>query len=165
MIESIESFISYFGGVRRRTKRYIKAIPAEQVEWAPSENEFSCGDIVRHITSGERMFVGVVVEGRWRYGGHERTAENSSLSELMAQLDATHAEAMDALRTLSDEQLLQKRPMLKGPPAKAWRILMAMIEHEIHHRSQLANHLTLMGVEPPQIYGLGVEDVIALAVG
>jgi uncharacterized damage-inducible protein DinB len=42
---------------------------------------------------------------------------------------------------------------------------MAMIEHEIHHRSQLAVYLSLLGVEPPQIYGLGVEDVIALATG
>ena len=40
-----------------------------------------------------------------------------------------------------------------------------MIEHEIQHRSQLALYLTLMGLDPPQIYGLGVEDAIALATG
>jgi uncharacterized damage-inducible protein DinB len=48
---------------------------------------------------------------------------------------------------------------------KAWRLLMAMVEHEIHHRSQLADYLTIMGVDPPQIYGMGVEEVITLAVG
>jgi uncharacterized damage-inducible protein DinB len=42
---------------------------------------------------------------------------------------------------------------------------MAMVEHEIHHRSQIAMYLSLMGVPPPHIYGLGVEDVIALATG
>ncbi len=52
--------------------------------------------------------------------------------------------------------------MLEGPPVKAWRILLAMAEHEVHHRSQLAVYLALMGVEPPQIYGLKIEDIIEL---
>lgn len=165
MIESVNSFIKYFGGVRQRTHRYIKAIPVDQVEWAPNENEFSCGDLVRHITSAERMFVGVVVEGRWNYAGHEHCAQQDSLDTLITELEATHKEMMQLLSTLNDEELMQKRPALKGRPVKAWRLLMAMVEHEIHHRSQLADYLSMMGVEPPQIYGLGVEDVIALAVG
>jgi len=32
-------------------------------------------------------------------------------------------------------------------------------EHEVHHRSQLASYLTWMGLEAPDIFGLGVEDV------
>ena len=42
---------------------------------------------------------------------------------------------------------------------RAWRLLLAMTEHEVHHRSQLASYLTWMGVEAPDIFGLGVEDV------
>jgi hypothetical protein len=42
---------------------------------------------------------------------------------------------------------------------------MAMCEHEVHHRSQLASYLTLMGVDAPDIFGLGVEDVARLADG
>jgi uncharacterized damage-inducible protein DinB len=48
---------------------------------------------------------------------------------------------------------------------KTWHLLMAMIEHEVHHRSQLAVYLSLMGVQPPQIYGLKLEEVIALLTG
>jgi hypothetical protein len=39
---------------------------------------------------------------------------------------------------------------------------MAMCEHEVHHRSQLASYLTLIGIEAPDIFGLGVEDVTRL---
>jgi uncharacterized damage-inducible protein DinB len=39
---------------------------------------------------------------------------------------------------------------------------MAMTEHEVHHRSQLASYLTWMGVEAPHVFGLGVEDVMRL---
>ena len=70
---------------------------------------------------------------------------------------------MNSLHGLNDVQLDQLRPTLNGPPVRGWRLLMAMVEHEIHHRSQLAVYLALMGVEPPQIYGLGVEEVMVLA--
>ncbi|MGD8402745.1 MAG: hypothetical protein PVJ21_03725 [Anaerolineales bacterium] len=45
-------------------------------------------------------------------------------------------------------------------PLKAWRWLMAMTEYEIHHCSQLAAHLSLMGVQPPSYlwFGRGRSD-------
>ncbi|MCP4356861.1 MAG: DinB family protein, partial [Chloroflexi bacterium] len=74
-----------------------------------------------------------------------------------------HSVAMTTLRTLSDTELYQSRPTLNSRPVKAWRLLMAMVEHEVHHRSQLAVYLALMGVESPQIYGLGIEDIVVLS--
>jgi uncharacterized damage-inducible protein DinB len=164
MIQSVSGFIDYFGGIRRRTLNYIGVLPAEQMDWTPRPGQFTCGDIVRHLAATERMFVGAVVEGRWRYVGHT-AADTPGLDAALAQLEAAHTAAMDALRTVPDAALLERRPSLDGPPVKAWRLLMALVEHEIHHRSQLAVYLMLLGVEPPQIYGLGVEDVIARATG
>jgi len=74
-------------------------------------------------------------------------------------------ETMKKLSALPDDALMEMRPSLNGPELKVWRWLMAMSEHEIHHRSQLAVYLSLMGVQPPHIFGLGVEDIISLTVG
>jgi uncharacterized damage-inducible protein DinB len=164
MLQSIESFVDYFEGIRRRTLNYIRIIPADRLGWSPGEGEFTCGEIVRHLSAAEQMFVGAVVEGRWRYAGHTHAPE-SALDTLIAGLDSGHHAAMGALRALDDTALSEPRPTLNGPTVKAWRLLMAMVEHEIHHRSQLAVYLATIGVPPPQIYGLGVEDVIALATG
>jgi uncharacterized damage-inducible protein DinB len=164
MIQSLESFIAYFEGIRRRTITYIQTIPADRVDWSPAAGELSCAEIVRHLAAGERMFCGVVATGRWHYVGHAG-GQQESLESLLALLASSHAAAIEALRPLDDSVLSEPRPTLNGPPAKAWRLLMAMVEHEIHHRSQLAVYLTSMGVAPPQIYGLSVEDVIALATG
>ena len=109
---------------------------------------------MRHLAAAEQMFVGAVAEGRWRYPGHAHDP-TQPLDTLVAELEASHAAALERLHTLDDGVLAQPRPTLNGPPAKAWRLLMALVEHEIHHRSQLALYLALMGVEPPQIYGLG----------
>jgi uncharacterized damage-inducible protein DinB len=165
MIQSTTDFIKYFESIRRRTLNYIRIIPFDKLDWAPKEGEFTCADIIRHIIEAERMFVRVAMEGRWKYESHEAGSEQS-LDALVAQLEATHIEAMKKLEGFPDQDLnkLCYGPIGEGRPIKAWRWLMAMAEHEIHHRSQLAVYLSLMGVQPPHIFGLGVEDLIALSV-
>ena len=165
MIQSTTDFIKYFDSVRRRTLNYIRIVPADRLGWSPKEGEFTCADIIRHIIMTEVMFVRVATEGRWKYEGHE-SERRQSLDELIAQLETTHAESMEKLKQFPDQDLNEPRygPEGKGHPLKAWRWLMAMTEHEIHHRSQLAVYLSLMNVQPPHIFGLGVEDLIALSV-
>lgn len=164
MIQSVSAFIDYFGSIRRRTLNYARVIPA--LDWQPKAGEYTCGDILRHLAAAETMYVGVVLAGKWLYPGHERQPEDT-LEILLARMDSSHADAMNRLSALPDSELYQPRPSLlpDAPPVKVWRWLMAMTEHEIHHRSQLASYLTLMGVEPPQIYGIGVEELITRAVG
>jgi uncharacterized damage-inducible protein DinB len=163
MVSSVATFIAYFESIRRRTLHFAGALPPERLDWAPRAGEFTCGDLIRHLAAGEAMFVGAVVEGRWLYRGHD--AGPADLESALAALAAGHAAALDRLRTLPDAALTEHRPSLDGPPIRVWRLLMGMVEHEIHHRSQLAMYLMLLGVQPPHIYGLGVEDVIARATG
>ena len=161
MIESTASFIKYFESIRRRTVQYIRAVPEDRLDWAPKAGEFTCGDLIRHLGASELMFAGGAAREKWRYPGHDRGPEKS-LAELLENLEASHAQTIDLIGRIGDAELVQPRPSIQGTPVKTWRLLMAMVEHEVHHRSQLAVYLSLMGVEPPQIYGLGVEDVIAL---
>ena len=166
MIASVREFTDYFDSVRRRTVGFFRMIPADMIEWAPKDGEYTCGDIVRHVATSESMFTGVVTDGVWRYDGHAR-AMGASLEQALALLDARHAAASQALARTADAALAESRPSLEpgGRPIRGWRVLMAMCEHEVHHRSQLASYLTLMGVDAPDIFGLGVEDVTRLTSG
>lgn len=163
MIRKVEQFISYFGSIRRRTLNYARVVPSDQIDWAPEEGEFTCADILRHIAAAEQMFVGVVTQGHWHYGGHDDS--HQSIESLLQLLEDTHRQTMLALQAVPDSELDQPRPAFEGDAQiKVWRWLMAMAEHEIHHRSQLAMYLRLMGITPPHIYGLGVEDLIARSI-
>ena len=166
MIGSVRDFTEYFDGVRRRTVGFFRMVPADMIDWAPKTGEYTCGDIVRHVATSESMFTGVVAEGVWRYDGHQRVL-GATLEEALALLDARHAAALGALAKTGDAALAESRPSLEpaARPIRGWRVLMAMCEHEVHHRSQLASYLTLMGMDAPDIFGLGVEDVTRLAVG
>jgi len=172
VITSVREFADYFEGVRRRTLQFCDVVPAEAIDWAPKAGEYTCGDIVRHLAATEAMFTGVVTDGVWRYGGHERH-RGATLDAALGLLEAEHAAARAALARVPDGALATERPSILSAgagvsaragapgarPIRAWRVLMAMCEHEVHHRSQLASYLTLMGIEPPDIFGLGVEDV------
>lgn len=164
MLQSITAFKDYFASIRRRTLSYARAVPADQLDWAPEPGEYTCGDIIRHIGAAESMYIHLISAGVWRYPGHVRAAD-ATLADLIAALDASHAAAMTALQHIPDTELNHLRPSFvpDGPPIKVWRWLMALVEHEIHHRSQLASYLKLMGCEPPQIFGVTVEDLIARA--
>jgi uncharacterized damage-inducible protein DinB len=165
MLQSITEFADYFGGIRRRTMNYVRTIPEDQLDWAPDEGEYTCRDIVRHMMATEHMYIQLLRDGEWRYPGHTE-AEPTTLPALIAQMDASHQTASATLRLFPDTILHEKRPsfLADAPPVTGWRWLMAMVEHEVHHRSQLATYLHLLNVHPPQIFGVTVEELIARVV-
>jgi uncharacterized damage-inducible protein DinB len=164
VITTMREFTEYFDGVRRRTVGFFRTIPADMTDWAPKDGEYTCGDIIRHVATSESMFSGVVADGVWRYDGHARDL-GATLEEALALLEARHVAGSRALARAGDHALAEPRPSLEPGtrPVRGWRVLMAMCEHEVHHRSQLASYLTVMGVDAPDIFGLGVEDVARLA--
>jgi uncharacterized damage-inducible protein DinB len=70
---------------------------------------------------------------------------------------------MARLAGVPDARLAEKVEDLDGGRRSAWRFLMAMVEHEVHHRSQLDAWLALAGTEPPHIYGYSMEEALARA--
>ena len=82
-----------------------------------------------------------------------------------ALLERVHTEEMARLATVPDARLDASITDLEGQATRTWRFLMAMAEHEVHHRSQLDCWLAAAGAEPPQLYGYRMEDVVARARG
>ena len=46
-----------------------------------------------------------------------------------------------------------------------WRILMMLVEHEVHHRSQIDTYAGMQGWDVPQIYGRTREQIDELQEG
>jgi uncharacterized damage-inducible protein DinB len=159
VLTAVGDFVRYFEGVRRRTWAVVDRVTPELLEWAPRAGEFTCGAILRHLAGAERFFVIKVAEDRWTADLEPGPALDHAATR--ARLEATHREAMARLLTVSDERLRESIEDLEGGRVKVWRFLMAMVEHEVHHRSQLDCWLAAAGVEPPQLYGYRMEDVVA----
>lgn len=161
MLSSIGDFVRYFERVRRRTWIAVDRMTPQLLEWAPRTGVFSCGDIVRHLAGAERFFVTKVVEDRWTDDLDPGPPLDHAATR--ALLKTVHREEMARLLTVPDQRLQESLRDLEGGTVRTWRFLMAMVEHEVHHRSQLNSRLSATGVEVPQLFGYRMEDVVARA--
>jgi len=50
-IHDIDSFLSYWSRIRKRTARVIRCIPQEHLEWSYREGKFTLGDLIRHLAT------------------------------------------------------------------------------------------------------------------
>ena len=161
MISSVRNFVDYFRGIRTRTWRAVDRVTPELLDWRPRSGEFSCGEIIRHIAGAERFFVAKVVDNKWT--DDLEPGPRLDYEATRARLEATHREEMARLLTVPDARLGEPLTDLEGSSVKLWRFLMAIAEHEVHHRSQLDCWLSGAGAEAPQLYGYRMEEVVARA--
>ena len=128
----------YWEKVRQRTLRVIACIPPEKFDWRYAEGKFSFADIIRHLATIERYMY----------------AEN-----VMAFFNRMHQESVAIFSRLSPDDLQNKCVTPCGTPITVWKWLRAMVEHEVHHRSQIYTYLGMLGIPTPPIYGLTSEEV------
>ena len=164
MITSISGFLNYFDAVNRRAMRDIGALPPAADGWAPAggegENAWSINKLVGHM-AGSRLYFASAYRGEgWispappdvSTRGHWLPALEWSAAEFRRQLEGT-----------PDGWLQRKVAMIDTDGAlSGWRVLLMMMEHDIHHRSQVDTYAGLNGWDVPQIYGRQAEQIGAL---
>lgn len=148
--------IAYVGRVHGRTYEAAQCITDELVHWRPAEREFSLGELALHIANSRLMNLGNIRGEGLHYRGHA-VRPGTARADLLQTLLRT---SKKTIAQLTDTDLERPVPSLTSPEMPAWnRVLGGLIEHEIHHRSQLCDYLRLAGVEPPALYGLHTEDL------
>jgi uncharacterized damage-inducible protein DinB len=163
-IRSVQRFLEYWDGLRRRTRRVIECIPPERLEWTCRAGAFTLGDLVRHLATIERYMYAETVAGRLsRYAGCGRDLADG-YDAVLAYFDRLDVEARDIIGGLSDADLERKCQTPAGTAITTWKWLRAMCEHEAHHRGQIYLMLNLLEVPTPPLYGLTSEEVRARSV-
>lgn len=159
-INTIEGFVAYYSRIKGRTRALFGHIPDDKVEWTYEEGKFTIGDIVRHLALTERyMYVENVRQQPSSYDGcGEQFAKG--LEAITQLYDRLHAESIEILSQLSEDDLARKCETPGGHIITVWKLLRAMAEHEIHHRGVLYTYLGFLKVVTPPIFGLTSEEVI-----
>jgi uncharacterized damage-inducible protein DinB len=163
--ESGATFVPYWRGVRGRTRRLLPLVPEAQVEWSPAAGRWSFGDLFRHLAAIERWMYAENVRGLpSRYPGHGPDLA-SGLAAVGALMDRWHEESCAVFVSLGPDRLAARCVTPAGTSITVSKWLRAMVEHEAHHRGQIYLMLGLIGVAPPQLYGLSEEEVRRLGAG
>ncbi len=158
-IHDIDSFLKYFETIRERTMRVVRAVPDEKFEWRHADGVFSCGDLARHIAAAERYTFAENVHGRpSRYPGCGPELAQGR-ENVIAFMEQMHRETVEKLQNLTPDVLAGRGLSPTGVPITAWKLLRAMVEHEVHHRGEMYVYLALLGVPRPPLYGLTEQEL------
>ena len=167
MITDIASYLRFFDSVRRRTERDVAALPPEAAAWkAPPATTgegagWSIGDIVGHI-GGSRLYFASAFRGEgWVLTPPE--IDRADQQTWLPWLQASAARFVALMQDTPPEWLTRKVEMIDTPGSlSGWRLLMMMLEHEVHHRSQIDTYAGLQGWPVPDIFGRSAESIDAL---
>ena len=165
MITDIASFLRYFDSVRRRTERDVAALPPAAAAWRPPAREgeaaWTIGEIVGHIGAIRAYFASAYRGEGWITVPVEM--DPADQATWLPWLRVTAERFVARLEGTPPEWLGRRVPMLDSPGTLAgWRILMMMLEHEAHHRSQIDAYAGLQGWPVPDIFERSYESVEAL---
>lgn len=152
-------FLRWWDGMRERTLRAARLVPADRLEWQIRPGAMSVGDIVRHLAVLERWMFAENVCGRpARVAGYGPDLA-SGLDAVLAFERRLHAESMEIFAALQPADFERRCTTPAGAELRVWKWLRAMGEHEAHHRGQLYLILGALGVRVPPLYGLTAEEV------
>ena len=165
MITDIASYLRFFDSVRRRTERDVAALPPEAAAWGPpsagGETGWSIGDIVGHIGSSRLYFARAYRGEGWITTPPD--VDRADQRTWLPWLQSSAGRFVEQLRDTPDDWLTRRIEMIDTPGSlSGWRMLMMMLEHEVHHRSQIDTYAGLQGWPVPDIFGRSAETIAGL---
>ncbi len=161
MFTSIGAFLNYFDAVNRRALRDIGALPPEADGWAPGTGEgeqaWSINTLVGHM-AGSRLYFASAYRGEGWIS--PQPPDVSSQDHWLPAIAESAGELHRKLDDTPDAWLERKVHMIDTDAAlSGWRVLMMMLEHDIHHRSQIDTYAGLNGWPVPDIYERSAETI------
>ena len=166
MITDIASFLRFFDSVRRRTERDVAALPEAAAAWRPPANGgeagWSIGEIVGHI-GGSRLYFASAYRGEGWITAHAELDPDEQ-GTWLPWLRESAARFIALVKDTPDDWLSRRIETIDTPGAtlSGWRLLMMMLEHEVHHRSQIDTYAGLQGWPVPHIFERSWESIGAL---
>ena len=149
-----EDLIRYVGTVHGRTHEAIVMLDDAALAWRPGPAEFAAGELVLHIINTRLMNLEALQQKRQRYRGHDLSPATKAHDLQKLSLRS----GKKVIAGLVDADFAIPVPNTTSGSSPAWqRVLAGLIEHEVHHRSQLCSYLTMMGLAAPPLYGLHAE--------
>jgi uncharacterized damage-inducible protein DinB len=148
-LESIKKF--WFDEVKPPLMEALEIAPDNKLDWAPAEKALSLGNVFMHIAEASMWWIGKFIDGV----DYDELTPGPSLPK-------------DRIKSLLDghwgrlEDFFKRCPEITGNVyPHTWRgkeykltgswVMLHLLEHDIHHRSQINQYLRILGLGPPKI--------------
>ena len=161
----IGSYLAQLEDVRERTKRYAEGLSSSQLTWFPNPRVESIGTLLLHIAAVETSWIQEDIVRKpmgeeWKIGFPIRFGipqiSGEPLEFFLEKLDSSRTMTRQVLAELTDADLDRSITSLDDErSADAQRytiewILYHLVEHEAHHKGQIAVMKRLLPGAPMQ---------------
>lgn len=150
---TLRDYLLYVDSLIKPTESLFRLVPHDKIDWKPTENSFTVGQLMSHIGGGLRVYGNGITNGKWGFHSMReifvlnRSQDTLTVEEAVQKLQACHAEFNKLVGALSEDEFNTGEvdtPQLGRVPR--WRIAMLCIEHHLNHKAELFMYLKLLGV-------------------
>lgn len=145
----------------RASLHCLERIPAELFDWKPHEKSMAMGYLALLVAEIPKWIYVAIKTGEVDFATYHRF-QPANTGELVAHFKETQALALQALDTISDEELTQPFYLKTGGQillsSTKKETIRDSINHLVHHRGQLTVYMRLNDIPVPSIYGPSADD-------
>jgi len=139
------------------TAKVLAAVPADRLDYRPSDRCMSAGELIWHIASSDCALLNGAVDGVFHFGG-ERPEGVETPAQLAEWYTRNANAALDRCAAMTGEQAAKMVDFMGVFQQPAAGFLTMAFNHSIHHRGQLSSYLRPMGSKVPAIYGMSADE-------
>jgi len=147
------------------TRRVLEAVPADKLDWKPTEISMTLGELALHVAMTPKFFANFMETDSLDRSEVEFDSrpQPATKDELVPALEAAIGETTKILSSWNDEYAAatwrftsEGKDLIAAPRVALFRTL--GLNHMVHHRGQLSTYLRLLGGPVPSVYGPTADD-------
>lgn len=146
------------------TRKTLERVPESKMDWRPHPKSFTMSRLASHLAEVSSWIPTILSKTELDFAAEKyEPLALIKVQEMLSLFDTSHAKALEAMKGVSDEQLLQNWTLRAGETVYFTMprigVLRGMVlNHAIHHRAQLGLYLRLNDVPVPSVYGPSADE-------
>ncbi|UCC80906.1 MAG: DinB family protein [Candidatus Zixiibacteriota bacterium] len=129
----------------------LELVPDDKLDWAPAKDMITLGNVFLHIGEASLWWIDTVIDDK-KYA--DITKDKCPPKEEIIKVLDEHWQRLDGFFNRMPElrgQSFDLRRFKRDAEVKGEWIFLHLLEHDIHHRSQINHYLRILGIKPPRI--------------
>jgi uncharacterized damage-inducible protein DinB len=136
------------------TLRVLAAVPNDRLDYKPDAKAKTGLGLLRHLALEDAWVLNSIANGAFANPPDDSDACGvMNSADAVARYKQSMPPALDRIRAMSGEQLLQIIDLMGMVQMPAVNFVSLAVKHSVHHRGQLSTYLRPMGGKVPGIYG------------
>ncbi len=151
---TLQDYLKYFDEMIKPTEPLFLMVPADKLDWKPTESAFTSAQLMAHIAGSLGVYARGIARGDWGFKSmreifvFNRHTPSKSSEEAVRLLNENYSEFRRLLSGLTEDEFNVGEidsPQLGRVPR--WRAAMLAVEHHVNHKAELFMYLKVLGVK------------------